>query len=52
MYVFPLHIEHTDDVNKLNTPSSCELSNPPKTSPKYIHYSIVHDEAFTMCFVM
>ena len=42
-------IEHADDVKNYSS-SCCELSNPPKTSPKYIHNSAVNNEAFTMCF--
>ena len=34
------------------TYSSRELSNTPKTSPKCIHNSTVHDEALTMFFIM
>ena len=33
------------------TLSSCELSNPPKTSPKCIGNSTVQYEALTMCFI-
>ena len=33
------------------TSSSFKLSNPLKTSPKYINNSTVHDEALTMCCI-
>ena len=33
------------------TLSSFEISNPPKTSPKCMHNSTVHDETLTMCFI-
>ena len=33
------------------TLSSCELSNPPKMSPKCICNCTVHHEALTMCFL-
>ena len=47
--VLHIRIEHADAVNKLYFASSCELNNPPKTSPKCIHNSKVHDEAFAIC---
>ena len=33
------------------TSSSCELNNPPKTSPKCIRNSTVHYEVLAMCFI-
>ena len=38
-------------INYTRTWSSCELTNPPKTSPKSIQNSTVHDVASTMCFI-
>ena len=47
-FIFPLSMLMTSTTYTL---SSCELSNPPKTSPKCIGNSTVHYEALTMCFI-
>ena len=47
-FIFPLSTLMTS-INY--TLSSCELSNPPKTSPKCIGNSTVQYEALTMCFI-
>ena len=46
-FMFPLTTLMTS-INYIS--SSCELSNPPKTSPKCIHNLTVDGEALTMCF--
>ena len=48
-FIFPLSTLMTS-INY--TSSSCELSSPSKTSPKCIHNSAVHDEAFAICFIL
>ena len=38
-------------INYTRTSSSCELTNPHKTSPKSIQNWTVHDVALTLCFI-